>query len=78
MGEDRRSPTRRNGAARDEAYTAIRRCVKSRIAEFYKDHAEWVEDERSRRGIESLVVMLRCILTELDRFEITRDRGRTQ
>ncbi len=72
MGEDRRSPTRRNGAARDEAYAFIRKCVKARIAGFYSNHPEWVDDERSRRGIEELVTMLRCVLSELDKYEITK------
>ena len=72
MGYERRSPTRRNGAARDEAYAFIRECVKTRIAAFYGDHPEWVDDERSRRGIEALVTMLRCVLSELDKYEITK------
>jgi hypothetical protein len=73
MVDERRRAGRPNGAARDEAYTAIRRCVKSRIAEFYQGHPEWVDDERSQRGVESLVTMLRCILMELDNYHISKE-----
>jgi hypothetical protein len=70
MVEERRRAGRPNGAARDQAYAAIRRCFKHRMAEFYRDHPEWIDDERSRRGINSAVTMLKCILLELDNYEI--------
>ena len=74
MGDERRRNGRPNGAARDEAYTAIRKCVKKRVAEFYLDRPEWIDDERAKRGLESLVQMLRCILLELDKFTITKEK----
>lgn len=69
---DRRRPARPNGAARDEAYTAIRRCVKERVARFYQQHPEWLDDERSKQNLDAMIAMLRCILLELDRYDITR------
>lgn len=70
MDDERRRSGRPNGAARDEAYAAIRHCVKKRLAEFYQSNPEWMDDERSQRGVDTLLTMLRCILLELDKYEI--------
>ena len=78
MGDERRRSGRQNGLDRDEAYTAIRLCVKRRISEFYRDHPDWMDDERSQLGIETLLTMLRCILMVLDRYHISKEPPRTE
>ena len=56
--------------ARAKLHHAIRRHFSYHIALFYKDHPEWMDDDRGRQKISVLLAMMHDILSEVERYEI--------
>jgi hypothetical protein len=57
-------------SARAKLHHAVRRHFSSAIARHYKEHPEWMDDERGRKKISMMLGVMHEVLNEIDRYRI--------
>ncbi len=69
--QERRHGARPENDARTRCYEQIRECARRKVLARYKDHPEWLLDQRAQVTVEGIIEELQCIFDVLNRYELT-------
>ena len=61
---------------RGKLHHAIRRCFTKTITAHYRNHPDWFDDERGKKGVSALLGLMHDILNTIDDYEICDHKER--